>query len=402
MTPAPATERIERLDALRGLALLGILLANVPFFSAALSDVTSRLVSDAAGLTRWLDRFAAVFIDGKFWTLFALLFGMGFAVMDERARQRGADFVPIHLRRSLGLLAIGAVHALLIWSGDILVTYALAALALPLLRHAPVPWLWRIGVVSYLLVIALLMLGVWAMAASGTDLSDPQSLALERAWRDAEVAAFSTGTYAQATAVRWRFLLERVLPGLWMMMPMAFGLFAIGAWLVRSGVMLRPDAHRRWFRACVRIAGPIGLAVTWGAMRLADAAAGDSESWQEACAELLHLIGAPLMTLAYLGLIVQALERGNRWLRGLAPAGRMALTIYLTQSLVGTWFFYGYGLGLWGEVPRAAQWLGAAVLFALQWRFSVVWLSRFRYGPAEWLWRAFTYGTWPAFRLPRS
>jgi uncharacterized protein len=115
-------------------------------------------------------------------------------------------------------------------------------------------------------------------------------------------------------------------------------------------------------------------------------------------ASSLHMGGAPLMSLAYIAIVVRALEHGADWLRGLAPAGRMALTNYIAQSVIGTLLFYGYGLGLWGQVGRASQVLGVLVVFALQLAVSHWWLQRFRYGPLEWLWRAFTYAQWPAMR----
>jgi len=112
----------------------------------------------------------------------------------------------------------------------------------------------------------------------------------------------------------------------------------------------------------------------------------------------LHMAGSPLMALAFVGIVVLALQRGAAWLRAVAPAGRMALTNYLAQSVIGTLLFYGYGLGLWGGVSRAWQVLGVVVVFALQVALSRWWLSRFRYGPMEWLWRAFTYLQWPPMR----
>ena len=104
------------------------------------------------------------------------------------------------------------------------------------------------------------------------------------------------------------------------------------------------------------------------------------------------------MALAYISIVVLAMQRGVAWLRALAPAGRMALTNYLAQSVIGTLVFYSYGLGYWGEVSRAWQVVGVLVVFAAQMAFSGWWLARFRYGPLEWVWRAFTYWQLPPLR----
>ena len=110
------------------------------------------------------------------------------------------------------------------------------------------------------------------------------------------------------------------------------------------------------------------------------------------------MAGSPLMALGYVGLVVLAWQAGARWLGVLAPAGRMALTNYLLQSVVGTLLFYGYGLGLWGDVSRMGQTLIVLVVFALQVAASHWWLARFRFGPLEWLWRTFTYLRRPTMR----
>ena len=145
---------------------------------------------------------------------------------------------------------------------------------------------------------------------------------------------------------------------------------------------------------------PVGLALTAWSIAIAPDPVMDPAAPSAApmVAMALHMAGSPLMALAYIGLVVLAWQAGARWLAVLAPAGRMALTNYLLQSLVGTLLFYGYGLGLWGDVSRAGQTGIVLGVFALQVAASHWWLARFRMGPVEWLWRAFTYLQWPAMR----
>ena len=401
LTPVSASERIDNLDVLRGLALLGIALMNVEYFTAPLADMASGIAPDARGLDWLADAFVYVFVRGKFWTLFSLLFGMGFAVMLGRAAAAGRGFVPMYLRRTFGLLLIGLVHALLVWSGDILVSYALTALVLLLLfRNTPTERLWKWGGGIWAVMIGL-MLFFTAMMTMGDGTQDPNAskAAAEAAdLRAAEVAAYSAGSYAAATAVRVRTFLHMLGFNVFLV-PMVLGMFLVGAWLVRSGAMAQPSGHRRLFVWMGWIGGVAGLALTVASVAIDPNPGGtDQSSPATMLAMTLHMAGSPLLSLGYIAIVVLALERGASWLRTLAPAGRMALTNYLAQSMAGTLVFYGYGLGLWGEVSRAWQVVGVAVFFALQVVLSRWWLSRFRYGPLEWTWRAFTYWQLPPMR----
>ncbi|MGO4555618.1 DUF418 domain-containing protein, partial [Stenotrophomonas sp. 2YAF22] len=141
LQPVASGERIALLDILRGFALLGILLMNIEALSGPLDLAFTGIDAHWQGIDYWADAFVYVFVQGKFFTLFSLLFGAGFAVMAQRAEAAGRQFTPFYLRRSAGLLLIGLCHALLVWSGDILVLYALASLPLLACREAPRSWL---------------------------------------------------------------------------------------------------------------------------------------------------------------------------------------------------------------------------------------------------------------------
>ena len=152
-------ERIELLDAIRGFALLGILLMNLEVFTGPLIGAMTGIDSQLQGIDRWADGFIYIFVQGKFWTLFALLFGIGFAVMFESAKRQSSDFFSIYMRRLFTLLVIGLIHLLLIWEGDILFSYALAGFVLL--------WLLKSGTTSSLASIMiwycspLLLLAIW-------------------------------------------------------------------------------------------------------------------------------------------------------------------------------------------------------------------------------------------------
>ncbi|MEE7560743.1 hypothetical protein HH299_14300, partial [Xanthomonas sp. Kuri4-2] len=156
--PVAPGERIVLLDGVRGLALLGILLMNIEAYVGPLNAALTGLDPRLAGADRIVDALVYILVQGKFYTLFSLLFGMGFAIMAQRAQQAGRAFGRLYLRRSAGLLVIGLAHALLLWSGDVLVTYALLSLLLLAARPVPtavLPWL---GIAVYLLAPALVLL----------------------------------------------------------------------------------------------------------------------------------------------------------------------------------------------------------------------------------------------------
>jgi uncharacterized protein len=180
----------------------------------------------------------------------------------------------------------------------------------------------------------------------------------------------------------------------------ALGMFLLGAWLQRSGAIAQPSAHARLHRLLRWVALPAGLALALASTAVSVRFDWEHDATHSMLAMALMLLASPLMSLGYIAWVVAALQTGTgaRVLSLLAPAGRMALTNYLLQSVVGTLVFYGYGLGLWGQVPRRWQLLGVFAVFAAQVALSHWWLARFRFGPVEWLWRACTYGRLPPMR----
>ena len=177
-------------------------------------------------------------------------------------------------------------------------------------------------------------------------------------------------------------------------------LFLVGAWFVQSGVMTEPARHLPLFRRLAFVALPLGTVVTVASSLLATShvPGENTQLWQLAMG--LQMLGALPMSLGYMAVLVLLLQSATsaRWLGGLAPAGRMALTHYLSQTAICSLVFYGYGLGQWG-MSRAGQMAFVVAVFALQLLLSRWWLARFRYGPLEWAWRGLTYLQVPRMRL---
>ncbi|MEZ5465622.1 MAG: DUF418 domain-containing protein [Lysobacteraceae bacterium] len=413
-TPAPATpasslgpltssERIDVLDVLRGFALLGILLMNIEYFTRPMQGIAMGLDPTLSGWDYVAGWSIMAFVQGKFWTLFSMLFGMGFAVMLERIEARGGRFFGIYARRLAVLLLIGLVHAFLIWSGDILVSYALTGFLLLLFfRRTPVRRLWKWGVAFYLIPLLLMwtFAGAISMARVASPPEEVAKMDEEFATAASEHAAryekaeqvYSGGSYSDAVVQRVIDTGEQ-LGFIWMFILMLLGVFLLGAWLLRSGRLSDPQAHRSFFLKCVVVAGPVGLVLVLLAMRGMQGINFMVPTTGVAATMSLMQIGSLLLCLAYLGAVTLLTIGPMPWLRDwLGPTGRMALTNYLGQSLFFTLFFYSYGLGLWGQVSRVWQVPLVFGFWFLQILVSRWWLSRFRFGPAEWLWRSLTYG----------
>jgi len=394
--PVAPNERIATLDVLRGFALFGILLMNLETFNGPLELSFTGIDQHWQGIDRWADAFVYIFVQGKFFTLFSLLFGVGFAVMAQRAEAAGRDFTRFYLRRSCGLLVIGLLHALLLWSGDVLLSYALLSFVLLAFREAPRSWLPVLGVASYLvpvglmLLLGLLMQFVAADAAAGMAADAAASIERQR-------QAYGHGGYGQALVQRLRDT-GVALSALLLVGPQVGGMFLIGSWFARSGAIARPGEHVRLWAVLRWLALPAGLAVMLLSVYTLPYIAPGRYDLPVGIASALTSVAGLLMCLGYLGWGVR-LADGLRWL---APVGRMALSNYLLQSLVCTLVFYGYGLGWYEQMARAWQLVFAVVLFALQVLLSRLWLQHFSFGPVEWLWRAVTYLQMPPMRRQRG
>lgn len=394
-------DRSPELDVIRGFALFGVMLINL--YSHAEFAVPAEVLEGlaTAQIDRPLGWVFDVLMSGKAQALFSMLFGFGFAMFLSRAEARGADGMKLYLRRLTILLIIGFAHAVAVFWGDILLVYALAAFVLILFRRAADRLLLIGGLAFSLLAgLAVILHLAWVEAATGT--TPALTVALEagnaRRW-----IVFMAGDYPAYVAELFRSLGAEWFLSVfaWSYMGTILGRFLIGYWLFRKGWLMRPAANAAGFRRWAPRLIIGGLALS-----LADVGIGASDLEPgvlgQVGLEILHRAGQLTLALGYsAGLVV--LMQGERWRRllsGLGDVGRMALTNYLMQSLVYLFVFYGFGLGLM-RYGGALTCLGIAVVtFALQIAFSRWWLARFRFGPAEWLWRSATYGRWQPFRAP--
>ena len=397
--PTGASERIGLLDALRGLALLGIFIANIEWFSRPWQEFGNGMAQGLAGIDLAVAWAAYLFVSGKFWVLFSLLFGVGFALMMERAQASGRA-TGLYLRRLAVLFALGIAHALLAWVGDILHAYAIAALGLLLMRGLSARAQLGIGLAIYLGLYGLSVLGGVAMMAMPVGQAEFEATLAEgvRAG-EAAAAVYAGGGFAEVTGQRMRDF-AMLLGNASGVVPLALAVFLVGSWLFRSGRLGDVEANRGFFIRMAAWCLPPGLALTLAGAMLSTGHPDGFFNPRWVLASSLHGLGALPMTLGGVAALALAWQvpAGARLLGVLAPAGRMALTNYLLQSLVASLVFYGYGLAMWGRVGYAAMVALAVAVFALQVVASRCWLGRYRFGPLEWAWRWLTYGRRPPMR----
>lgn len=386
-------ERIELLDAIRGFALLGILLMNLEVFTGPLIGAMTGIDSQLQGIDRWADGFIYIFVQGKFWTLFALLFGIGFAVMFESAKRQSSDFFSIYMRRLFALLVIGLIHLLLIWEGDILFSYALAGFVLL--------WLLKSGTTSSLASIMiwycspLLLLAIWGHLSP----SDASTQALVNELAN-ETLIFGHSSYGEV--IQWRLsqFVNDFLSILFQL-PMTVAMFMLGVWLYRRNLVIplnNPSLKSLCYAVLLWVSGlMLMLLSVWIAPEINPV----NIDWQFAKINILNMLAGPLMCLGYFfGLrYLWSIDWAQRILQNFAPLGKMALTNYLGQSIISTFIFYGYGLGYYQQLPRAWHIPFALALVAVQMLLSKWWLNRFTMGPIEFIWRWLTYGKRPKFVL---
>jgi uncharacterized protein len=399
--PVDADRRLQALDALRGFALLGIFLMNIEWFTRPPQHMGSGIDPAATGPDHVAAMAVYVLVQGKFWVLFSLLFGMGFALMSGRAVS-GPAFRRVYLRRCLALLGFGLAHGLLLWSGDILHAYALGGLLLLALDGIPRrawPWL---GAGLYIMVAGMLVL--YGLVLGLLPLEAQQAFARMAADTDraaaAAAAALGGGSWPAAVAGNAHAFATITLPGLVVLLPMVLGVFMLGAWLYGTGRFADVAAHCGWFARLAAWTLPTGAALTAASLAVGTHFDGMREAGPMTLASALLMLASLPLALGYLALFAlalgtRALARPLLWL---APAGRMALTHYLLQSLVAALLFHGWGFGLWGQVGRAGQVAIVVAVFALQVLASHWWLARYRFGPMEWLWRRISYGAPPPMR----
>jgi uncharacterized protein len=392
--PVSSRERIEVLDVLRGLAVGGILIGNIQWFSGY--GMMPPSLAAASPIYDQVTHFIVHFlIEGKFYSIFSFLFGVGFALQIARAEDRGDTNASVFKRRLGWLLVIGLLHAYLLWAGDILSVYALVGFVLLLFRRKSnesiLRWaavLVAVPVVTYVILYIAFVAFAPPDAIAGFDASQ-----LER-WNTSVREVGEGGYVRNVTGYNLQYIVGRYM-GLiiQMRLPKILAMFLLGMYAYRRGVFQDVSAHRTLIRKVM----VYGLALGVIGNVLMAALAGNEAPFPPSPAALIGVIGyafgVPSLALGIIALVTLLWQKTD-WRRGLsylAPVGRTALTNYLLQTVICVTIFYGYGFGMFGKVGALLATLTAVAIFLVQIAVSSLWLRYFAYGPVEWIWRQLTY-----------
>ncbi len=404
--PVLQNERADILDALRGFAILGIFLDNVfgftgyGFFTTAQREALPTFYADGM-----LGLCELAFVHGKFYSLFSLLFGIGFSIILTRNEEKGINPLKIFYRRLFILLLIGAVHVFLLWEGDILLLYALVGFILPLFRNCSDKALliWAVVLIASPILIdcikVLLNVHVAGFLENfaksidkktglPTDENFSKYLFKEgsgwKEWRNWQASGW---------IYRYSYLVESNR------IPKVLGMFLLGFYAGRKNIYSNLEHYAPLLKKLRRWGFIIGIPSSI-AMAIFEI---DGLSVPKAIGLLdtvFYAVSVVPLSLAYVAAICLfwIKTNGNNKLKLLAPVGRMALTNYLMQTILGITIFYGVGFGLGGNIGPAVFFPIAIVIYIVQIIYSNWWFKYFNYGPVEWIWRQLTYGKRLAIR----
>jgi uncharacterized protein len=396
------TARYESLDAIRGVAVMGILAMNIIAFAlpfAAYSNPIAGGPVSEIDLGTWFFNF--VLIDSKMRGLFSMLFGASTLLVIESAANSNRSAAGAHYSRMFWLALFGLVHFYLIWFGDILFLYAMCGLLLFAFRNLSVKALTIWAIAFFVVGIGFFAFG-WAAMALTEAGRMPADMAAEMnaglADMNAEMGpgaasyaremAIYLGSYTSIVAHRSGEMLTEPFVMVLMFLWETMGLMLVGMALFKSRMLTgdwEPARYRKWALRCFLIGIPPLVALA-----LYQAQSGFSAVSTFGASLSLSAPFDIVMTIGWAALIMWLIKvKATGAVRArLAATGRMAFTNYLTTSIVMTTIFYGYGLGLFGSVGRTTLYLFCFGMWAAMLLWSKPWLDRFQYGPLEWLWRS--------------
>jgi len=392
--PLEKTERIISLDLLRGLAVLGILVMNIQSFSMPTAAyINPTAYGDLSGVNRWVWILSHLLASGKFMSIFSMLFGAGILLFTHRAEQKGFNSAALHYRRMGWLLLFGLMHAYLLWTGDILVSYSICGMLVFLFRNKRPAILIRIAFTFFLVPMLLDSLFAWSILYWPRE---AMQSTMERWLPGAESIQHHLDIYRRG----WMEQMELRVPGSIFMQSGYFmmrsfwqvtALMLLGIALFKWEVLSAGRSSRFYLRMALigLVSGYLlsGLGV-WLNFKM---------HWNMEFSMFLgaqfNYVGSLFVALGYTGVVMLVCK--SEFMHGLknvlSSVGRMAFTNYILMTLVCTLLFYGHGWGLYGSVERKIQVLIVLAIWVLILIISPLWLKRFRFGPLESLWRSLTY-----------
>ena len=381
--------RIADVDALRGFALLGILQVNIMAFASVFYGLPTGEPEQTLGFNDLVHLFISTIFEMKFYLLFSFLFGYSVTLQMQSAVRAGEAFVPRFLRRQAGLWVIGLLHAVLLFHGDILSTYAILGVVLLLWRNSADRTLLK-SAIWLISITAILWASLGVLQWMVGEVQDPaQDLLNAQYAYTAYTGSFGSVIMQHINELKLMWLILLLIQA-----PCALAMFLLGFLAGKHQFLAQPDQYRPYLKQAIKAGLFIGLPAS---LITALTALFSTGTYWEIFGLALSLVTAPFLTFGIIALMLKffGTERGLFWRDALAPAGRMALSNYLLQSLICGFIFYGYGLALIDQTTAIGNVLIGVLIFAFQLFFSHWWMKHYYYGPLEWLLRALTIGRWP-------
>ncbi|HZG61548.1 MAG TPA: DUF418 domain-containing protein [Anoxybacillus sp.] len=383
LTPISINERIEAIDIMRGLAILGIFFVNMLDFNSPVMYLKPGSWWNEP-LDRWTEIFIDIFAQASFYTLFSFLFGFGMVIFRERALAKGYSFPLLFGRRLLVLLGMGCIHAFLIWHGDILISYALLGFVL-LLFHQMSPRGWLISALLLLIVpnsMISLLLGFSVLLGEGDSFRFYDEMLANQAlenyrdgtWFDIFWQRWNDWMYVNGSLFSIFFLFIALLP-----------MFLLGAYFAKKRWFADVENHLAKLKKIWIVTFIIGFSFKLLPYLTTN----------NIFTEYVQDMFGGSATAVFYATSIAIFSQKPFWKKVFAPlavVGRMSLSNYLFQSMLCTLLFYNYGLGLYGSVRPFYGLLLTIVIYCLQIVLSKLWLKRYTMGPMEWIWRTLTYG----------
>ncbi len=404
-------KRIIAIDLLRGFALLGILLMNIASFSMPdIAYFNPTAFGNSNVLNHLIYSLTHLFVDQKIMAVFSMLFGASVMLLINKLTAKGQGTFRVYFLRNFWLLIIGLIHATYIWSGDILLIYALCSFVLYFLRRISPRWQFGLGLFIFL-IPSLLNAEIQAIVPT-FNTADLQSL--QSYWQPSETAVSQDLTlyrdpYSQQVAHRitgdtavndsytnGQFYLEISL--LTEFFLRALGMMLVGMAFYTWGI-LTAQRSDQFYKRLAFIGFGIGLPIVLLGL-ISQYANGWQTTYSIFIGRVPNHIATPLIASGYIALIMLWSRRPflQKLQNRLIAVGQTALSNYILQSILATFIFYGFGLGLYGQLNRLAQMGVVLSIWIVQLIISPWWMARFRYGPLEWVWRTLTYLKWQPMR----
>jgi len=405
--PIAGQERKVILDFLRGIAIFGIIAANMAVYNAPFHTMSGEFILWDDTANKIANFFLKFFIEGKFYPLFSLLFGIGFYFFLQKANDTVNKVVFTFRKRLMFLFIFGILHVLLLWYGDVLIVYAIFGLILTWFRNRSNKTLIRSAIIFLMIPVVLIGVLVGFMklammvpeAAQAIEAEFSHQISQTKEYIDKTIVTYSTGSFSEIIRIRIAEYIESI-PGYLFFYPNFMAMLLAGFYVGRKKIFEDLDSGlkilKKVFIWCLPLAIIFNLLLAY----YNQTASYIIPDWDLLIVTISYAIGGPALMFVYIYILALIYHKNvlNKIIQVICKTGQMAFTNYLSHSIICTTLFFSYGFGLYGKVNYWQGLLIAIAIYVVQVIWSHYWLKYYKFGPFEWLWRSMTYGKWQTMK----